>query len=361
MKKKIPYLLIFIIIILIIILIFNNNINNNEKFQTNQVYNIIIIAGQSNSKGTGSRNIGLNASKYGAILTIPDDSIDNDIKMFDTFHSRVLSAQNPISTLESWSSVNKRADVGNHFDNCNLVGFALTFAKAYKSYRNRTPNSQIMIAGCSYSGSGFNTASKELPYWWRPTDSNITYYNPDPNKKETGKVSSLYLMTKNKLLNMKNNIHHNSKVVAILWHQGETDSGYIYNTANKNQYLSWVTELFRNLRNDVKNIFPQSSTNVPILLGGLCPETYRNRITGKTTTSGFSNMTSFIKNTIVPSISNSYFVSAEPITGFQRYLEGDNVLDSSGNEIQANTGNYHFSADSQREFGKRYYSVFNSI
>ena len=57
----------------------------------------------------------------------------------------------------------------------------------------------------------------------------------------------------------------------------------------------------------------------------------------------------------------THFVSPITNTQFTRYLEGDNSLDNHGTQTNGNNGNINFSADSQREFGKRYYSVFSSI
>jgi hypothetical protein len=71
-------------------------------------------------------------------------------------------------------------------------------------------------------------------------------------------------------------------------------------------------------------------------------------------------MSEFIKNRVVPSITNCKFVSAEPINRFNRYLEGNSQMNAQGKVTDAKDDNIHFSATSLREFGKRYFSVFNT-
>jgi hypothetical protein len=171
-------------------------------------------------------------------------------------------------------------------------------------------------------------------------------------------------MTKDKLTNLKNNIGSNSRVVTILWHQGENDIYRASDSIPNNSYISDINILFSNLRNDIKTIFPQSSSNVPVLLGGLCPDNYKNNNGTYNNLNQSKLMTNFIQSNVVQSIPNAYFVSAEPIagsSGFTRDLEGDRGISGSDNQINENYHSIHFSADSQRELGKRYYSVFSTI
>ena len=57
------------------------------------------------------------------------------------------------------------------------------------------------------------------------------------------------------------------------------------------------------------------------------------------------------------------FVPSDPIPNskFTDYLEGDNEVNSAGDTVKENRSHIHFSATSQREFGKRYAYIFNSI
>jgi len=369
------------ILIVIIILISFLLINNEESFEATsnlETYDIIIIAGQSNSVGFGRRNH-LTPTLFGATSSedLPDPNIDMYCK-----NGTIRKAQHPIDSLYGWNSRNcivpktgitpGLGPVGNSFDNSNAVGLSLQFAKEYIKSNKKT-NSKALIVGCGMGGTGFINPVSRIPYWWRPANSTTHNYvddkgNPQRDSRDnivTSKiVTSLYLMTKTKLTEMKAKVNPNSKVVAILWHQGESDSGECaMNEKNRLDYIRYINRLFSDLRNDIKTLFP-NSTNVPILMGGMCPEMYRNRITRKISqTSHFKLMSEFIKNRVVPSITNCKFVSAEPmepLNRFNRYLEGNSQMDAQGKVTDAKDDNIHFSATSLREFGKRYFSVFNT-
>jgi hypothetical protein len=56
----------------------------------------------------------------------------------------------------------------------------------------------------------------------------------------------------------------------------------------------------------------------------------------------------------------------EPLSRFNRYLEGNSQMDAQGRVTDMKDGriyddNIHFSATSLREFGRRYFSVFNTM
>lgn len=380
-KKKFNHVK-YVVLILIIVLVSFLLINNTESFQvpsTLNTYDIIITAGQSNSVGFGRRNHTTN-NKYGAISQedLPDPNIDLYCK-----NRTIRTAQHPVDSLYGWNSRDCKVPktgptVGNSVDNCNAVGYSLQFAKEYiKS--NKKINSKALIVGCGFGGTGFINPASNNPYWWRPADSTTHNYvddNGNPQRDSHGnivtnrRVSSLYLMTKTKLTEMKATVNPNSRVVAILWHQGESDATECAtNEQNRLAYIQYINRLFSDLRNDIRTLFP-NSTNVPVLIGGMCPDTYRNRITRiERPTSTTKIMTEFIKNRVVPSITNCKFVSAEPmepLSRFNRYLEGNSNMNAEGRvtdmkDGKINDDNVHFSATSLREFGKRYFSVFNTM
>jgi hypothetical protein len=369
------------ILIVIIILISFLLINNEESFQAVsnlETYDIIIIAGQSNSVGFGRRNH-LATSLYGAI-SLEDISHPN-IDLYCK-NGTIRRARHPVDSLDGWNRRNcivpksgitpGLGPVGNSPNNCNPVGFSLQFAKDYINSNKKT-NSKALIVGCGLGGTGFINPVSRIPYWWRPENSTTHNYIDDkgnPEKDLSGNivtsriVTSLYLITKTKLTEMKAKVNPNSKVVAILWHQGESDAvECAMNEKNRLDYIQYINNLFLDLRKDIRTLFP-NSTNVPILMGGMCPDTYRNRITKNINqASNLKFMSEFIKNRVVPSITNCKFVSAEPmepLNRFNRYLEGNSQMNAQGKVTDAKDDNIHFSATSLREFGKRYFSVFNT-
>jgi len=358
---KVNYIIIFIILVITSFLV----VYSTSGFTSSESYDIVIIAGQSNSVGYGTRNHTSN-TRYGAISD--EDRPTNNVKMYCN-DGVIRNAVYPVDNLYNWNS--KRyvppktgSNVGNSFDNCNPVGFGLSFSKEYLNSPKKI-NSKVLIVGCGYGGSGFSKPlklNKSFGYWWRPTDVSGHLFT-DTNT--TGTVKSLYLMAKQKITDMKAKVGDRSKVVGILWHQGESDSKYcMENETNKLAYINYINTLFSDLRRDIRTLFP-NSTNVPILLGGLSPELVYNRInhTLRSGESQTNNMTSFIQSRVVPSISNAHFVSSGPISGskFKDYLEGDNEINSAGITVKENTSHVHISATSQREFGKRYAYIFNNI
>jgi hypothetical protein len=326
---------------------------------------------------------------YGAISQedFPHPNIDVYCK-----NRTIRRAQHPVDNLYGWNSrtcaVPKTGitpgappiggPVGNSAQNSNAVGYSLQFAKEYIN-SNKKINSKALIVGCGFAGTGFINPSSNNPYWWRPEDSTTHTYVDNkgiPERDSNGniltnrRVTSLYLMTKTKLTEMKALVNPNSRVVAILWHQGESDAPECaMNESNRLDYIRRINRLFLDLRNDIRTLFP-NSTNVPVLIGGMCPDTYRNRITRiERPTSTTKIMTEFIKNRVVPSITNCKFVSAEPmepLSRFNRYLDGNSQMDAQGRVTDMKDGkiyddNIHFSATSLREFGRRYFSVFNTM
>ena len=346
------YYFIILLLIILIISIFKYNI---ENFQVNESYDIFIIAGQSNAIGRGTRNTIANYYGSDPINNPTDDAANNNIKQYNN-NATIVNALHPIPHLEGFN--NRSSPVvlngpltGSSTNNCNKVGFGLTFAKKYlQLYRNKS-NPKVLLVGCGYGGTGFGYASKSRPLWWDPTDNNNYRFSDG----SVGKVSSLYLYTIQKLREMKNVVGANSKVKGILWLQGETNA-----ENNDPNYNSKIQTLFTNLRTTIATLFPTSGT-VPILMGGLCPDNYRNRVTGVITPNSYKTMSDLIQNTIVPSIPNCRFVSTEPTPTFPTYLQGDAQMNASGNIVAQNQQNIHYSATSLRELGKRYFSIFNTI
>ena len=80
-NKNTIYILIFIIIVLTTFLV-----STVEKFTnpTPDSYDIVIIMGQSNSVGYGTRN-SINPTRYGSVLPSEDDSPQNNIQMYLNF------------------------------------------------------------------------------------------------------------------------------------------------------------------------------------------------------------------------------------------------------------------------------------
>jgi hypothetical protein len=134
----------------------------------------------------------------------------------------------------------------------------------------------------------------------------------------------------------------NSRVVAILWHQGENDA-----THNPSSYYpSGVSKMLKDLRSYAISQFPNSPANFPIMVGGLC--TYYQEYSDKM---------------------NPILKSMESVSDNIRFVPSDESLGSQvskfNHRLRPNArtdfgGRVHFSRMAQIEFGYRYYYIFNN-
>jgi hypothetical protein len=367
--RKNKFLTTVLIISLLFISLLILTSNTIEKFQattlTTQVYDIIIVAGQSNAIGSGVRNacdstslpscrtvdLRKDSSSSRAITTIPNsyDSTNPRIKQFSSENATVVANRNKIIDMR---------EPLQHFNDRTLpsVSFAFHFAKEYLA-RTSMGSRQVLIVGCAWSGAPMFSGGGA--FWRKPlAGDNMT--------------NSLYSRTVQRLRNVKNKLAptNNSKVVAFLWHQGEANMSItVSSDANKNSYKSALKESLTGMRTEITNIFNNNNGGYryPILLGGLSYDREFNRITGVRDTTQFrqamSQVISEVSNPSDPHfISKSAFVSSDRIDegGFNRRLEGNTRMDASGNNLE-NDDNNHFSATANREFGKRYFYRYNQI
>jgi len=376
-NSEISYIIIFIILILTTFLFTNSP---TEEFQgsiadNSLIYDIIIVAGQSNAIGRGKRNIcdnralegcstGVdlrkNSSRQGPITNISGyDFIDaSKIKMFTTETDPVEANRNKIvGCREPIQHFQYRGSEDN-----NQLSFASSFAREY-IYRTSIGSRRVLIVGCAWSASAILN-SNDAPKWSKSYGPD----NPDPD--------SIYERTVERLRNVKNFLtpNNSSKVVALLWHQGESDTGYIFSNsatrdARKLEYKSALKETLTGMRRDIINIFRDSNSGYtfPILLGGLSYDKQFNRITGVRNTREYrQEMSELISEVSTPTDENyiptSAFVSSDrlAIAAFNRRLEGNSVMDSRG-RIVGEDDNSHFSATAIRELGKRYFHYYNLI
>jgi hypothetical protein len=225
---------------------------------------------------------------------------------------------------------------------------------------------KLLIVGCAKSGTG-------IMEWGQTSDP-----------------YELYNITIERLQNVRDllSLTNNSKVVAFLWHQGESDMVSTFNnpairaavgdaakntiiTANRNKYKLALKNSLTGMRSRIMSIFNNNNGGYtyPILLGGLCYDKQFNRITGVRVNDGRQyrkEMSELISEVSNPSdsyyIPKSAFVSSDYFT-FSPRLEGNSIMDASGVEVDnyGDDGNHHFSATSMREFGRRYFYYYNIV
>ena len=345
-NNNILYLFIIIIVCLIYLIYKKNYLENFTE--TLETFDIIIIAGQSNACGAGSRNSGL--STRGPISTI--DTTNPNIKQITgnytgrsaTINNSIILANDPLEHTQDRRSWNPS------------VGFGMSFAREYIA---NNPTKKILIVGCGFGGSGVLTSNSSGARW---------QVTPMASRNLS---KDLYWMTIERLRTVRSKVHADSKVVAFLWHQGETDSQFIFNSNStetlKTQYKNKLKESLEGMRTEIKTMFSMTR-NYPIMLAGLYPDRWRNRVTRVVNNASNSLvMTRLIQQTCSNGdpnkIVNGIFVPTVEIRSsgsynFNHALTGDSSMDSSGNIVSENNTNSHFSATSIRELGKRYYYYY---
>ena len=245
------------------------------RFFNDSAYDVFLVAGQSNTYyGIG----------YNSILDKPATGIyqlgriaPNDMK--------IIEAKEPIQHF------NPKSD---------RIGFALTFAKEYQKYFH--DQRKILIVPCGMDNTGF-----EGDGW---NKGNFLY--EDAIKRIN------YVME-----------HFNkSKLIAILWHQGEKDIGY-------KQYQKSLDSLIVFFRKDIIG----ATGKTPFILGGMVPFwVKKNSLRQK-------------QQKIIMDTKKRlpYIGYADPYLPF-KITKPDNTIDT-----------VHYNAVGQREIGKRYFEAFKKF
>ena len=321
MKRKNNYTVytIYILILLIVLVLIYYNRPVISNFQSNNGYDIVIIAGQSNAVGRGLEEH--------TFPKKPSNSYNpkTDPRTINMYRDDYSNATNPnICALNQNNSIQQNAiDPIQHLEPypnkpVKNFGFAVSFAREYIRQGKLASGRKLLLVGCGYGQTGFKDKQ-----WLSP---NGVYYKWTIDRGKT----ALSLGNKD-----------NNKIIAILWHQGENDISH----RTKFDYKGQLSECLNGIRN---SIVKNNPTSVPILLGGL--------VRGK---KDHDDMTeNYIKVTAeLSSNKNFRFVPSKYMTDVKY-----NGFDLFNHSLLAdkNAGDNHFSKSSQIEFGKRYFYIFNN-
>ena len=345
--KKNIYSILIVIIVLIILFFVIFNKKPVERFQNTDVYDIVIIAGQSNAQGNGLQYFTPNYK--GMVRGTVDEPLYNDAY----FQKDKANTEQPnndplrgkIYQLTKDNSVTIASDPIDHFPETlvkykqNPHGFGIPFARQYVKEKDK----KVLLLGCAMGSTAYS--------YYGPANGgsavsgkNFGWQEGDPSKPVCdGNRCSLFKMSKLRLDNLATKVSPNSRVVAILWHQGEND----YRSLDKNtsNYKNGVSNMLKNLRSYAKTKFPSSDANFPILMGGLSPNDEKL----------YPRITPVIKQLVNENSSSNF-----------RFVPSDNSLGSQvskfNHSLRPNnrTDEVHFSRMGQIEFGYRYYYVFNN-
>ena len=254
----------------------NSGLSGISVININDIgYDVILLAGQSNAVGRGV--------EYDVVF----DNINSDrVYQFPstgTFTDTIIPLSQPVQHPTP--------------DPDNKIGFIYSFVRQY--LRSIPNNRSVLIVPMAVGGTGF------VNNRWGV--GNDLYVNA--------------ITQANKTLNLPN-----SRLAAILWHQGESDAG---NSTDVGNYAAKLDATLLGLRQGITG-----ATTTPIILGELSPQWLdgnTNRI----------NLNNIIKTT-PDRISNTAVASSEGLDG--------NVGDI-----------IHFNAESQRILGRRYFDRYLTL
>lgn len=195
------------------------NIKNLKSKIYKDAYDVVILAGECNAVGLGK----------GEKEFIPDERI-KELLRSESFNTR----KNPSFPLGQY--ILRTAGLRNK----GMIGFYLFFGKKYEKELLR-PGRKLLFIKAASEGSGFSNGC------W-------------------GKNDYLYL----NMVDMAKRIklgNPDNKIVAVLWHQGETD---ILNGAEKEFYKQNFSALIRGLR------FELNMPYLPFIAGDMSEEWLRH-------------------------------------------------------------------------------------
>jgi len=335
--------------------VYNNSIRlNSATFNTtfnNDVYDVFVILGQSNSVGRGlteytfdnPSGVTYNMESYSFYNNDFNNTEDNKIKCFNErkfSDPQIINGTEPIEALGGPKVLNE-------------YGFGMSFAR---QYIKENSTKKVLLINCGWGGTSIGA-------WAINSGTKIGTGLGFSNHTHEGK--NLYQASLARIRSALSQINISSTVKAILWHQGESDIGNIFGggttdlsdseeISNKTEYTNNLTSMLNSLRTNI------ASPTTPILLGGLCPSHYvRHRQSSSVFSENagpkYKRMNDEVISQICRDNSGSYykFVSSDPINvaavnpHFNHYLKGNSGDDT------------HFSKSSQIEFGKRYFYVYN--
>ena len=143
-----------------------------------------------------------------------------------------------------------------------------------------------------------------------------------------------------------------------------------------NNYATKMFQCIGRLRTSINNHFPLSLTNTPVFYCGICPDMFRNRVTGAyNSTSRFFNMDvnvirrlhtapNFPVNCRLVSLANSTDPRLSRTNDDRLILAGDSEVNMvTGVPIvgQTNATNLMFSAEAQRTLGRRFWCAYDTF
>lgn len=256
--------------------------NKNAKIY-NRAFDIVIVAGQSNAYGYGKGKV--NYSKNKRIYELYRNG------KYNTRENPKLPLKQFVYKCAGLHSVNRHLR--------KMSGFYLFFGKKYEKEMLESDR-KLLFVRTAVGGTGFSDGC------WGETDY-------------------LYLNTINMVKQIQNGNPKN-RIVAVLWHQGETD---VLGGVSKAYYQDKFKALIKGFRSEFDN------PNLPFIAGDMVENWSK-------TQDNYGNIIGAVKD-VISEFNDCALVSSK---GLLANSEEDNI---------------HFSGKSNEVLGERYFEAFQQI
>lgn len=198
------------------------------------VFDIIVIAGQSNAEGNG-------VSLDNKPLIVPDayEIIDKNkygMKLKEDGSYDSLDFVYPVETI-----IRELQERMNDSGSAYCSDLSLSFVEQYKKSRFYSPERKILVIKTAYGGSGFAF-------------------------DQQGVGNPLYQRTID-LINVGLSLNKENRIVALLWHQGEHDAFENAQFSYEERYEYFYSNLLKQFLG-FREVYKQF--DFPIITGGLC-------------------------------------------------------------------------------------------
>ena len=204
-----------------------------ENDLRNTVFDIIVLAGQSNAEGYS-----VSLDKEPIVISDAYEIIDKNkfgMKLKEDGSYGGLDFVYPVETIIR-ELQERRSNDGTFCSDLSL-----SFVEQYKKSRFYSPDRKILVIKTGYGGSGFAF-------------------------DQQGVGNPLYKRTLD-MINVGLSLNKNNRIVAFLWHQGEHDAfenAWFSYDERYEYYYSNLLKMFLGFREEYKQF------DFPIITGGLC-------------------------------------------------------------------------------------------
>ncbi len=275
-----------------------------RKTLSNEKFDVILLAGQSNSAGYGEGPVSKEYIPSERILLMENDAVPYYYEPEEgSPYKFVMKFLNPAARNTVRIADEVLCDYGK------ISNLAITFAENYAA-KCLAPGRKVLIIDSGYGGTGFT-----CPGWG--------VGNPLHNRMM-------------EMVSLALSCNPENKIVAFLWHQGEHDVVENPGCEPEALYRSHKANLAAML-DDFYTKF--NCKSVPFITAGFCNEWYQSHKVG------------------ADAVMKAIRESAEEVGG--RYLDVSDLM--SNNQVLSNGDVIHFSRESQHIMGRRFFEQYIDV